>query len=165
MIGIGLSILTANYRLSYSNKHKQNNRWKTPRNYNRTYAKPSFRLCERSARSNLDLFVDIKNSGLLRFTSPPPIAGPRQRRWQRQQFPYVLYNSKTSLRSIFGPPGIEPGLYEPSPTHLSTFGLPGIEPGLYEPESYVLPVYYSPMFGKVYGRVVCTTGILRPEDV
>jgi len=21
------------------------------------------------------------------------------------------------------------------------------------------------MFGKVYGRVVCTTGILRPEDV
>ena len=24
-------------------------------------------------------------------------------------------------------------------------GLPGIEPGLYEPESYVLPVYYSPM--------------------
>ena len=27
---------------------------------------------------------------------------------------------------------------------MSSVGPPGIEPGLYEPESYVLPVYYGP---------------------
>lgn len=28
-------------------------------------------------------------------------------------------------------------------------GPPGIEPGLYEPESYVLPVYYGPTQGTI----------------
>jgi len=40
----------------------------------RTYAKHCFRLCERSARSNLGLFLAPMNSGLLRLTSPPPKA-------------------------------------------------------------------------------------------
>ena len=31
-------------------------------------------------------------------------------------------------------------------------GPPGIEPGLYEPESYVLPVYYGPTQNTTHGK-------------
>jgi hypothetical protein len=38
-------------------------------------------------------------------------------------------------------------------THCAiSVGLPRIELGLYEPESYVLPVYYSPLCKRVYQK-------------
>src|SRR3989338_6077910 len=59
-----------------------------------------------------------------------------------------------AFSSMFGLPGIEPGLQPPhgrvlpvyySPLVMSRVGPPGIEHGLYAPEAYVLPVYYGPI--------------------
>ena len=36
---------------------------------------------------------------------------------------------------------------------VSSVGPPGIEPGLYEPESHVLPVYYGPTKDITYSNV------------
>ena len=48
------------------------------------------------------------------------------------------------------------GLY-PDCLMMFLFGPPGIEPGLYEPESYVLPVYYGPN-----KNIICESYDYRP---
>ncbi|TSC85690.1 MAG: hypothetical protein G01um10148_1076 [Parcubacteria group bacterium Gr01-1014_8] len=66
---------------------------------------------------------------------------------------------KAGLQSIVGPSG------EDVATHIrrnSFVGPPGIEPGLYEPESYVLPVYYGPV--KEFLTNSFMLPYLRPDD-
>jgi hypothetical protein len=51
-------------------------------------------------------------------------------------------------------------LLDPIPFY--SVGVLGIEPNLYAPETYVLPVYYTPLKNGT-GQGVCNTGILHPD--
>jgi hypothetical protein len=51
-------------------------------------------------------------------------------------------------------------LLDPIPFY--SVGVLGIEPNLYAPETYVLPVYYTPL-KKVRDRTFFTTGTLHPD--
>ena len=62
----------------------------------------------------------------------------------RKTFRGIFEHREENVRKVYGlRRRSKPGLY-PDFWMLFSFGPPGIEPGPYEPESHVLPVYYGP---------------------